>query len=93
MNINVTDIALKTNNQIVDICHKSTAIPSILIMYFSAISLLGLFGTTVNNESKKTFLKIWIYFTILLGVITVLIIYLPNSLVQPITDFFIKLFN
>ena len=90
--INITSTDLP--EQILLKCHEATAIPGIIISYilFSLIFLIVGYSMLNSREGRKNFRNIWILATIMSGIISIGIIYMPNQ-IQNISNFFINILN
>lgn len=91
MDINITDIATLTNEQIVTRFHKVIGLPPLMISYaMSILILLGL-GLFVSGAKGKYYFIIFIYALFFSAVILVLSLS-PNTVTQNIVDFFARIF-
>jgi len=83
-----------TPEQILEIAHKTTAVPSLFISLVVSIIILSIVGSILFNYSagrKKFFLSILISF-LLIGFFFWFLSVSPNA-VQGISGFFTKLWN
>lgn len=80
-----------SNSEVIKLAHDATAIPSILILYFSTFLILFLVGMFVVKKSRAKFYLIFVTTLIFSTVVLMFTIFSPNS-VQAVADFFRNLF-
>jgi hypothetical protein len=91
MTIDITNITLMSQPDIVELCHKATAIPSLLIAYSTTLAVLFFSGLYFVRESRGRFMTIFFTTLAISSIFLVAIIFMPNT-IQTISNWFTGLF-
>lgn len=78
-NLDLTNIAQLTKAEVIEMFHKITAVPSVIIVWISTMLLFLIFGLVLVKEDRGRLMLLWGIVLLLSGIVVLAVVFMPNT--------------